>query len=277
MAKFRFTFERFQSREESGFNTGLSGWHHPYCGLIGQELTDCAWVENPWFTRKKYAQPVPFWRKAVSFADLQARHLPGAGTIFAMDVESGGMQEYRREDILALRVVLANSYRMLRDPYLNLLLIHLPIPHPPGIWDTRRRVFTTGDSNYIDNLQLSDIVLGQIRRTLEQSGEWDRSVILVSTDHTYRVRMWQFASTEVDLRTEEVARVSRMRRQPYIPFFLKLPNQKEQVSYDREFNSVVTGDLLLALLKRNVTTVDEVVQWLNAHAADSLKSGAACY
>lgn len=267
----------FSRAREAGFNTGLSGWHHPYCGLIAKDLNSCAWVENPWFTRKKYLQPVPFWQKAVSLADLQARHVPGARTIFGMNAESGALQDYRSDDISALRTILANSYRMLRDQHLNLVLIHLPIPHPPGIWDARHGVFTAGDSNYIDNLQLSDIVLGHIRRILEQSGDWDRSVILVSADHPYRVKMWQFAGTETDLRNEEMARVSRMRWQPYIPFLLKLPNQEKQVSYDKEFNTVVTADLVLALLKKELTTTGEVVQWLNAHAADSLKPASTCH
>ncbi|MBV8811061.1 MAG: hypothetical protein JO033_20525 [Acidobacteriaceae bacterium] len=267
----------FSRAREAGFNTGLSGWHHPYCRLIAQDLNDCAWVENPWYTWKRYLQPISFWQKAESLIDRQARHVPGARNIFGIDAESDALQEYCSHDISALRTVLANGYRMLRDPHLNLVLIHLPIPHPPGIWDARRGVFvTTGNSNYIDNLQLSDMVLGQIRRVLEQSGEWDRSAILVSSDHPYRVAAWQFAGPDVDLRSEEVAYFSQMRQQPYVPFLLKLPNQKSPVSYDREFNSVITADLLLALLKKELTTTTEVIQWVNAHATDSLTFASSC-
>ncbi|MGH9656830.1 MAG: hypothetical protein ACRD6B_25640, partial [Bryobacteraceae bacterium] len=88
---------------------------------------------------------------------------------------------------------------------------------------------------YIDNLELADHILGRIRRLLEQTGDWNRSTILVSSDHP----------------------------------FLKLPGQKTGVEYHREFNSVLSANLLLAALQGKIRTPAQAVQWLNVHAAAS--------
>ncbi|MGH9625515.1 MAG: hypothetical protein ACRD4G_14405, partial [Bryobacteraceae bacterium] len=67
----------------------------------------------------------------------------------------------------------------------------------------------------------------------------------------------------------EMHQLTHMRWQPYIPFFLKLPGQKTGVEYHREFNSVLSANLLLAALQGKIRTPAQAVQWLNVHAAAS--------
>jgi hypothetical protein len=163
---------------------------------------------------------------------------------------------------------------MLRNRSLNLVLLHFSIPHPPGIWDTKKETFTTSPRpDYIDNLALADHMLGEARQALEQSGDWDRSTILVSADHPYRPTSW----LEMHLATPppqavpsaEMVRDTHRIWQPYIPFLLKLPGQHTGVAYHREFNSILSANLLLAALQGKVHTPGQAVQWLDAHAAAS--------
>ena len=52
---------------------------------------------------------------------------------------------------------------------------------------------------------------------------------------------------------------------PRIPFVLKLAGPHEPITYDPAFNTVLTHDLLLALLRGEVSGPQSVVAWLDAH------------
>jgi hypothetical protein len=59
------------------------------------------------------------------------------------------------------------------------VLLHLPIPHPNGIYDRHTGQLATAGSSYIDNLALADRCLAGIRRTLVESGQWDSATVVV--------------------------------------------------------------------------------------------------
>ncbi|MFY9573663.1 MAG: hypothetical protein WAV20_19870, partial [Blastocatellia bacterium] len=48
-----------------------------------------------------------------------------------------------------------------------------------------------------------------------------------------------------------------------IPFVLKLARQSRAVEYGSEFNTIVTHDLLLALLKGELSDAESVINWLD--------------
>ena len=50
-----------------------------------------------------------------------------------------------------------------------------------------------------------------------------------------------------------------------IPFVLKLAGQKQGVTYEPEFNTVLTHDLILALLNGELRDAREVAAWLDQH------------
>jgi arylsulfatase A-like enzyme len=156
---------------------------------------------------------------------------------------------------------------MLRNPDLNLLFLHIPTPHPAGIWDSRDGRFTLQNADYIDNLALADKTMGHIRKLMEQLGTWDTSTVLVTSDHPYRTGMWMDSS----IWTPEMARITQGHSQPYVPFFLKLANQHSGNEYTTEFNNVLSGDLALAILEGRLKTQDEAASWLNANARTSLQ------
>lgn len=99
-------------------------------------------------------------------------------------------------------------------------------------------------------------------------GDWDSSTILVSADHPFRPTNW-LINPAVPVPPAEMARDTDAIWQPYIPFFLKLPGQKAEINYHREFNSVLSANLLLAVLQDQIRTPAQAVQWLDAHAAAS--------
>ena len=101
-------------------------------------------------------------------------------------------EDITAEEHLADYVALAEAAdRMLKDPSAKFVLIHMPIPHPCGIYDRRNRKFSLTNSDYLDNVALADRFLLHVRSELEQSGQWDASTIVVMAD--------AFVAHEVDM------------------------------------------------------------------------------
>lgn len=265
--KFSSSANVFSRARAAGFDTALSGWYHPYCRVIGNDLSECAWAAIPPFMgAAKALQSRTFFQKAGYIAEWQAESFPLRWK-FGIVSQPGGTAELRRYSIQTFQYVMSNAEQMLCNPHLNLILLHVPAPHPPGIWDPAKRCFTTGNSDYVDNLQMVDEALGRLRHQLEASGEWDKATILVSSDHPYRSYIWEsmyyIATPEMQRLAHTVAGVS-------IPFLLKLPHQHSEVAYTRKFNSVVTSRLLEAVLAGEISTPQQASTWLDRNAALSV-------
>lgn len=254
-----------------GVNTAVSGWYHPYCRIFHNDLSACAsavGAETSVAILQELLRDRPLYAKAVYLADWQARQLP-LNQRFHWISPMPEQAAYLRQVLISkLAFVLQNAEQMLRDRKLQFVFLHIPSPHPPGIWSAQNDAFTTSNqANYVDNLQLADTILGRIRSILEETGDWDRATILVSSDHPYRPDHW-LVNGEVPP-TPEMIRLTRMQWQPYIPFFLKLPGQTTGFLYHREFNSVLSADLLLDALEGKIQTPAQASAWLDGHAAAS--------
>jgi arylsulfatase A-like enzyme len=103
-------------------------------------------------------------------------------------------------------------------------------------------------------------MLGEIRKTVEDNNLWEDSTIIVSSDHQWRVNIYQN-----DL-SEKERQITGGKEDARVPFFLKLKGQKETAIYDKPFNTVILHDLILAIMKGEVSTVNEVQTWLNRYS-----------
>jgi hypothetical protein len=255
----------FTKIRAAGFNAGLSGWFNPYCRILGSDLSDCAWGDggSPLLFVEQHLRTKPFYFQAAYLLAWQARSVPFlVRSLDSPTPEPPDDQRLARDNhIQTFDKVRDNALRMLRNPNLNLVFLHMPIPHPPGIWNSTEHVLTDGPADYIDNLRLADLTLGQMRRTLEKTGDWDSSAVLVSSDHPYRPELW----SKLPGWTSQVAKITQSRWQPYIPFFLKLPKQQQGAVYDREFNSVLSADMLFQLLKGRLQSSKDVIRYLDKH------------
>lgn len=254
----------FQRARAAGFNVGISGWAYPYCRMFPNWLSACAWdvsgIPLIWVVRSLDLQP--FYSEAVYLAWWQSRQLPFSSSRFDPPQE---LRMAREGAIETLHVVAANALLMLRNPNLNLVFLHFPIPHPPGIWDRKRQMLSTLNSEYLDNLLLADKVLGQMRSALEQNGEWDRTTVLVSADHPYRPE-WAYAFGGI-YNSARTFRLIHGKWQPYIPFLLKLPSQHDSLIYSRSFNSIISRDVVMQALQGAIETPAQAAQWLDEHAS----------
>ena len=115
-------------------------------------------------------------------------------------------------------------------------------------------------SNYLDNLELMDRSLGEVRRSMEDMGTWETATVLVTSDHWWKTGVQESSSQPLST-SEEAAFADRIGHR--VPFLLKMAGQKEAMTYESAFNTVLTHDLLLALLRGKVCTPNSVVSWID--------------
>ena len=153
-----------------------------------------------------------------------------------------------------------NALRLVADPALNVVYLHYPVPHMLTIYDRDTKGFSTDDTNnYFDNLLLVDRTIGEIRAALEKAGLWDRTTLLITSDHPLRLDIYR-NSPEWGVEQENTVLRAPER---FVPYLLKLPGQKQGIEYSKPFNSVITKDFLLAILSRKITSAKEAVEWLD--------------
>lgn len=252
----------FSDARASGFKTGLVGWCHPYCDVIGGDLSSCVVVKEKGnneisLRSSMFAQAqglistVPLLQQAV---------LPLIQRVGVINqiVTYGEREKY----IFRYQHVLKGALKAVTDPDLDLVLIHCPAPHPPGIYNRESHDFSmNGDRGYLDNLELADRTLGDLRNAMEKAGTWENTTVLISADHWWRTEMW----SRGPFWTGEDADASGTKMDHRIPFILKMAGRSEAVNYDSAFNTVLTHDLLLAILRGDVSDQQSVAKWLDVH------------
>jgi hypothetical protein len=135
------------------------------------------------------------------------------------------------------------------DPKYNLSLFHLAPPHKPGVYLPAGKSFTVVPmrkaDGYFNNLALADRMLGEIRQSVVRAGLQDKTWFIVSTDHWWRESaIWD---GRVDHR---------------VPFMVRPPGSDHGVEFGAMINTVLTHDLVLAVLRGEVRDLQQAATWL---------------
>jgi hypothetical protein len=241
----------FDTARGLGFNTAVAGWYHPYGRVLNRSLTRCYWVamlrppgiEEPFEIR-------PVTGAAGERQWWQFASLPLIGHLWS-ELPSAHRRTERTKRFLFL---LEHARELAADPSIGLVLLHLPVPHPPAIYSRSKHALTTdGPLSYLDNVALADETLGALRQAIEQAGLWDRTALLISADHGWRTRMW---SRSPDWTAEEQA--ASHNDTSAVPFLLRLPGQISALRYDRPFNTVITRQILTRMLSGQLTSAEQL-------------------
>ena len=175
----------FGMAARQGLTTSLVGWYIAYCPVLAGIATDCYWANEdaqdrgPTSTGATYAQNVWFPLRIVAeqtFAPARA------WADVAQWNAKGHADAVRDLEQRALETV-ANSQA-------DIVYLHLPVPHPPAVWDRRTGKYALGGS-YLDSLDLSDRILGRILDQLQAQPRWAQTTLIVHGDHSWRTQMWR--------------------------------------------------------------------------------------
>ena len=158
---------------------------------------------------------------------------------------------YGRHSVSRYHHSLASAVSILRDDTIDLAFLHLPVPHPPFIFDRRGEEVTSKHArkrSYHDNLALVDRSLAILLDTIRTSSKDRESIVILTSDH------WWRHSKEKDVR---------------VPFAVWFSATEPSIkSYAKRRNTVFLKDLVLELLEGKVVSDENIVNWLDAHAMD---------
>jgi hypothetical protein len=248
----------FQDALNAGYSTAVAGWYNPYCRIMPAVLDHCFWalealgpnglVPNA-TTEANMLAPLRYLAESQSVH----RFLPLVTRIPAF---SGSRSEPHISDYLNL---LDAADKVLDDRSEDFALLHLPIPHPGGIYNRATGQFALRHSTYIDNLALADKCLAHLRAKLEQTHEWDSSTIVIIGDHSWRTTLLWRSATDWTQEDEAASQGGTFDDRP--AYIVKLPQQTVGTRIEAPFAAVNTRKLLDALLTRNIRSADDLSTW----------------
>jgi hypothetical protein len=250
----------FQDALNLNYRTAVAGWYNPYCRILPDVLDRCFWTfgysaQNAMVPgaslRSNMARP---WMRFFSYG-LGVRVASLFPDSARLDNDDLDAQRH-----LADYVALADAAdRLLEDQSASFVLLHMPIPHPYGIYDRRTQQFSVTHSDYLDNVALADSFLTHVRAKLEQSGQWDTSTVVVMADHSWRTKLeWADAPRWTE-EEEAASRGGQFDERP--TYVVKLPEQHTGARIDAPFSAVNTRRLLDAFLAQKIRSKEELSAW----------------
>lgn len=256
----------FDEMRALGFNTAMIGWFHPYCRILNNSLTECHSESSEHasddLALESYCGSIGLFRSMAFLADWKIQDsLARLHLVHDSPPQSTLWDSVRARQAMEFLNIRAAALRSVTDPRLEFVMVHWPIPHPYGIFnrDTNRLSLRPG-SSYLDNLALVDRTLGEVRAALERAGLWDRTTLLVTSDHPLRPDVWRGRVTWPPQMQRVFGHHSWR-----VPFLLKMPGEKQGLVYHGAFSALVAHDLLLAVARGQLQSAEDVRAWLDAN------------
>ncbi len=218
-----------------GYDTAVIGWHLPYPRVLAGTLGAAAWRPSVAHEQAR--------------GDTFGQALRNQWGSLAPPAHVRRLHAQRFAELAELAI------RTATDSRFGLVLLHLPVPQPPGIYDRATgRLATwslTGTAQgYLDNLALTDRVLGDLRRGIGRAGLGDRTWIVVSSDRWWRTS--KDFDGQVDYR---------------VPFLVRPPSGGRTRHVEVAFNTLATHDLVLSILRGSLGDTEDAAAWLTRQPA----------
>jgi len=246
----------FEDALNSGYSTAIAGWYNPYCRIMPQVLDRCFWSYN--FPSPGGVSPA---HTIVENTLAPLRHA-FASTLSVL-AQLRGVPTHNAQashlHILDYTALDSAADHLLEDRSANFVFLHMPVPHPGGIYDRATENLTTAHSTYIDNLALADRYLAHVRSLLEQNGTWDSSIVIVMGDHSWRT---SFLWKPMPSWTPEEQRASGGGQFDSRPVYLvKLPHQHQPERIDFPYAAIHTRSMLDALMDHQIQSPGDLSAW----------------
>ena len=247
----------FQDALDAGYRTAVAGWYNPYCRIFPEVLDRCFWT----YELPSSLNMLP--QQSILENALGPLLL---GSIFRDSLAYQNFSIQKAAEILAglhisdYRDLFAQADRLLRDPSLDFILIHMPIPHPGGIYSRESGTFVTSNSTYIDNLALADTYLAHVRSLLESQGQWDSAAVVVMGDHSWRTKLIWAKEPEWTQEEQSASHGGSFDDRP--AYIVKLPNERKGSKIDPPFKAVDTRMLFDAIMSKDISTSGELALWV---------------
>jgi len=210
--------------KERGKKTAIFGWYFPYNRLFQTVDVSKSYSLNP---------------TLVGLAETIAHQLRSL-------IES--RVTFNKHHISITVAMQHDVIHFLQTFQRGFVFLHYPVPHGDFIYNRNTKKYCQNlnlKEGYLDNVALTDRLLGEVRATMEQSGTWDKSLVIVSADHHWR---WNTYDGVTDTF--------------HVPFLVKLPGQKDSLSLSSRFETLNTKEMILNVIDGKIKTPEELKKWI---------------
>lgn len=175
----------FRDAGRAGWRTAVVGWYNPYCTVYRDALDSCYWTyEDP--LGIDTAQGANFLGNAGRPLQEIATQLYSPGLEIKQTCDFGVIQRVK-----SYKEIDQHTNDLLQSDQADFIFLHLPVPHPPAVWDRLNDSFASKCGNsYVDSLALADRTLGEILAILQRSPRWKDTTVVVQGDHSWRIKLW---------------------------------------------------------------------------------------
>lgn len=248
----------FGLAQANGWNPGIAGWYNAYCRVFADVLTACSW-------RPGIQDQFPFERiggSARKSAFANSLVIPKyLFDLFFWRIDESPSSTLN-ENLSDYRDLMAGGHKLIANGKIDFVFLHLPLPHPPGLYNRyTRQLCTCG--NYLDNLALTDVALGELLDQIDHTPWKDRTTVIVSSDHSWRVPLWD----GTEFWTPEEASVSQDRFDERPVFIVHFPGQTSGTDIGQPVSELAEHDLIASMLQGKIQSPNDLTAALQSATA----------
>ncbi len=171
--------------KQHGLTTSIVGWYIAYCPAFASVATECYWSNEDAQDRGPTSLEAGFAANVWFPLRIMLEQLFYPSRAWA-DVNRWNVEGH----IDSVKDVSQHVLKTLATSQADIIYLHIPSPHPPEFWDRRSGSYAVGGS-YLDSLDYTDRLLGQMLDTLEKQPRWASTMLVVQGDHSWRTQMWR--------------------------------------------------------------------------------------
>ncbi|MGA2852007.1 MAG: hypothetical protein ABSE46_23640 [Terracidiphilus sp.] len=240
----------FGLAQRNGWSTGVEGFYNPYCHLLASVLNSCSWEPVAILPLELHgvSEAKPWIANA---AILPGTLLAGLNTSASNPVDVG-VPRYLK--------MMKEAQTMIEDSQIRFVFLHLPVPHPPGMYDRKRHTLRSG-GNYLDNLALADDTLGTLLQQINATPSAGETTLVITSDHSWRIPIWLHSEGW----TGEEERVSGGRFDDRPVLLVHFPGETAGKDVDAAVPELLEHDMIAGMLKGKINNPADLTEFVAKH------------
>ena len=156
--------------------------------------------------------------------------------------------------------MMARTHALIENDQVRFVFLHLPVPHPPGIYDRKRHMLRSGGT-YLDNLVLADGTLGLLLQEIYVAPSGSNTTVIVSSDHSWRIPLWRPAEGW----SAEEGRASGGLFDDRPVFLIHFPGQNLSNNVNSALPELLEHDIIAGMLLGRISNPEDLAAFLARH------------
>lgn len=241
----------FAEAQRDGWTTGVAGWSNPYCRLLGSVLDSCFWYPDQFTPAYMYSHMSP------QKSTIENALAPLSSSVHRLMREKSNDPSSVDFHVRDAEGGLSPAEKLVADKDIRFAFVHMPVPHPPGVYDRATQQVHNGGS-YLDNLALADRDLQELLNSLRASQLDRHTIVIVCSDHSWRIPLWRGAAWW----TKEDEEAAKAGFDPRPVLLVHFPGQQKGTTLTQPMNSLVMHDAIAEILRGRISDAAQFSDWL---------------